>query len=175
VRAFELGFVNQRINHALERRLLYPRCRCGRSSPGYWAAWQAARVEVAQKREIKRDKAEPLESQPITIETGIITIQKIVNQPFRRRMKAGFSWTWAHGDFVPGMRTLIAPPTPERLGRQARLDASIGHKRGHLRLESTCTSPLCGRAQPSASSVRPVTTRSAGKQTRAAATLQGPQ
>ena len=28
---------------------------------GHWSAWQAARVEVAQERELKRQQAEPVE------------------------------------------------------------------------------------------------------------------
>ena len=32
---------------------------------GHWSAWQAARVEVAQERELKRQKAEPLEEKVV--------------------------------------------------------------------------------------------------------------
>ncbi len=32
---------------------------------GHWAAWQAARVEVAQDKEIERDKADPVEERVV--------------------------------------------------------------------------------------------------------------
>jgi hypothetical protein len=32
---------------------------------GHWAAWQAARVEVAQEAEIKRNRANPVESRVV--------------------------------------------------------------------------------------------------------------
>ena len=33
---------------------------------GHWAAWQAARVEVAQKKELERQQAEPLEKKIVS-------------------------------------------------------------------------------------------------------------
>ena len=33
---------------------------------GHWAAWQAARVEVAQKEELERQQAEPLEKKIVS-------------------------------------------------------------------------------------------------------------
>jgi hypothetical protein len=32
---------------------------------GHWSAWQAARVEVAQQRDIERQKAEPIEDKVV--------------------------------------------------------------------------------------------------------------
>jgi hypothetical protein len=34
------------------------------------------------------------------METGIMSSQKIVNQPFTRRMKIGSPWTDAHNDLM---------------------------------------------------------------------------
>jgi hypothetical protein len=33
---------------------------------GHWSSWQAARVEVAQEREIERQKEEPIEEKVVT-------------------------------------------------------------------------------------------------------------
>ena len=38
---------------------------------GHWSAWQAARVEVAQRKELERQKAEPVEEK---------VVEKIVEQ-----------------------------------------------------------------------------------------------
>jgi hypothetical protein len=32
---------------------------------GHWAAWQAARVEVAQEQELRRDKTDPIEERVV--------------------------------------------------------------------------------------------------------------
>jgi hypothetical protein len=46
-------------------------------------------------------------TQPITIETGIIAIQKMVSQPFRRRLNLGSSWTAAHSVLSICMKRLL--------------------------------------------------------------------
>jgi hypothetical protein len=49
-------------------------------------------------------------TQPVISETGIIAIQKIVNQPFTRRMKTGSPWTEAQ----MLLATPIVPRSPAR-------------------------------------------------------------
>jgi hypothetical protein len=57
---------------------------------GHWAAWQAARVEVAQDRELARQREEPLEEK---------VVERLVTETEIRRDRAG-STAYA-----------VAPPT----------------------------------------------------------------
>ena len=51
------------------------------------------------------------------METGIIAIQNIVNQPLTRRMNTGSPWIDAHNDFITPTKVPFLMPTGFGAGR----------------------------------------------------------
>jgi hypothetical protein len=48
---------------------------------GHWSAWQAARVEVAQQRELERQKTEPMEQKVVDRLVHTTTVEAVEQAP----------------------------------------------------------------------------------------------